>query len=119
MKAGKKTRLTKNQLIENVDGANKRTLAVVDTFVCMIGMALRDYPQGDLRDFLADQAVIFAVCVNEGRMMIIDDLGWFFGECGFDFEEVQEMIEHYDGIDYHEHHEQPGQQLMLWGNKKA
>lgn len=112
------SKLKQDRFVEILNLANKRTSDVVATFSGIIGTAVRMYPSGDLYDFLADQTVVFTGCVIEGGMVRIDDLEWFFADCGFDDEKIEEMVKLYAGLSEVGRRLDAGEQLLLWGAEK-
>lgn len=118
MKADERFEITMMELMELIGIADKRTLDVVDTFEGIVKTAVDMYPSGDLYDFLAEQTVVFAGCVIEGKIIRIDDLGKFFAECGFDDETVEEMVGRYEILKEAAKQLQGNEQLMLWGAEK-
>jgi len=118
MKIDERFEITMKELMELIGIADKRTLDVVDTFEGIIKTAVEMYPSGDLYDFLAEQTVVFAGCVVEGKIIRIDDLGKFFGECGFDDEKVEDMLLRYEILKEASKQIQGNEQLMLWGAEK-
>lgn len=118
MSKEQKFELTMNQLYELMTIADKRTQGMLEAFVGVIVAAVDMYPSGDLYHFLAEQTVIFAGCVVDGKMMRIDDIEEFFRDCGFDAEKVKFMIWLYDGIAEAVSKQDAGEQLLLWGAEK-
>lgn len=114
MKVDERFEITMKELLELIGIADKRTLDVVDTFEGIIKTAVDMYPSGDLYDFLAEQTVVFAGCVIEGKIIRIDNLGKFFGDCGFDDEKVEEMVGRYEIIKEASRQLQGNEQLLLF-----
>ncbi len=118
MSKAKKKKRNEEWLARLFERANLRAIDVVGTFVALINSAVRMYPSGELYEFLADQTVIFAGCIIEGGMVRIDDMEWFFSECGFDAEKVGEMVKVYEGLAEVSRRLDAGEQLMLWEANK-
>ncbi len=114
MSKAEKQKRNEEWLVRLLDLANMRTIDVVATFVGLISSSVRHYPSDELYEFLADTTVVFAGGIIEGQLVKIDDLEWFFAECGFDTEKIKEMVKVYEGISEVVRRLDAGEQLLLW-----
>ncbi|MBA7575596.1 hypothetical protein ES708_17426 [subsurface metagenome] len=84
--------------LEDLEAANQRTVDMLNNFASSVWLAVRDYPQGDLYDFLVLESVTFAVCATQGNMIRFTDVRRFFEDCGFDWQTVCWMVHDYHAV---------------------
>ncbi len=118
MSKAKERKISEAVVDEILDIANKRTTDMFETFVGVMRQAVEAYPNGDLYDFLADQALVFVECVVDGRMLRIDDMGKFFADCGFDDEKADVLVKTFEATKEIKRRMDAGEQLLLWGAGK-
>lgn len=118
MSEDEKFMLTRQQLHELMDIADKRTQGMFETFVGIMRSAVEEYPNGDLYEFLANQALLFVQCVVDGKMIGIDDPGKYFADCGFDDEKIEVLVKVFEATKEIVQRMDAGEQLMLWGADK-
>ncbi len=84
--------------LEDLEAAAERTQHVLDIFTEITRLAVEKYPQGDLYDFLAFEAVAMAACAQLDKVINFSEVWRFFADCGFDQETVAEMMDDYHAV---------------------
>lgn len=110
----KERKISEAVVDEILNIANKRTTDMFETFVGVMRQAVEAYPDGDLYEFLADQALVFVQCVVDGGMLSVGDLGRYFADCGFDDERVEVLVKTFEAVTEIKRRMDAGEQLLLW-----
>ncbi len=92
MREDEKFEMTWGELLQIVADRDKKAVDAVDIFASIVRQAVRDYPQGNLYDFLALQVPLYAALVVSAKVVTISDPRQFFRACGFDSETIERMF---------------------------
>ncbi len=84
--------------LEHLEAANERIQHALVIFSEITRLAVEKYPQGDLYDFLAFEAVAFAAVAQLDKVINFPEVRLFFENCGFDRETVTEMCDEYHAL---------------------